>query len=129
MSTYREIRPNSRLARYVECFWHRDDWHGTAEHCVLPDGCVDILFSRRGTEPLSLSIVGLMTTPQTFEVAAGQFFFGVRFRAGMAASFLPDVALLTDQTVPIADVKGAAGRTFFEQLAESSGPEEMIAIS
>jgi len=129
MSNYREIRPSPRLARYVECYWHRDDRQGTPQHRVLPDACVDILFSRRGSEPVSLSIVGLMTSPLTLDIVPGQFFFGVRFRAGMAGSFLPEIASLIDQTVPVAEIMGAAGRTLFEQFAESSGPENMIAIS
>src|SRR5947207_861169 len=121
MSNYREIRPSPRLARYVECYWHRDDRLGTPLHSVLPDACVDILFSRRGSEPVSLSIVGLMTSPLTLDIVPGQFFFGVRFRAGMAGSFLPEIASLIDQTVPVAEIMGAAGRTLFEQFAESSG--------
>jgi hypothetical protein len=72
---YREILPAARLLRHVECYWFRDDLHGTPRHRVLPDGCVDILFSTQNGEPTSLVIVGLMTTPQIVDVSAGHSAF------------------------------------------------------
>src|SRR6185295_9534353 len=122
---YQEISPSVRLMRYVECYWSREDCHGTPDHCVLPDGCVDILFSARNGEPLALSVVGLMTTRQSFDVPAGQLFFGVRFRPGMAAAFIPEAARLNDRMEPLENVSGAVSRDLFQQLAESANPLEM----
>jgi len=125
---YTEILPAARLLRYVECYWFRDDLHGTPRHRVLPDGCVDILFSTQNGEPTSLAIVGLMTTPQIIDVRAGQAFFGVRFRPGMAASFLPAAPQLNDRIEPLENVLGSDARHLSHQLAEASSPLGMARL-
>jgi AraC-like DNA-binding protein len=126
--TYREIPASSRLARYVECYWSREDSDGTAKHRVLPDGCVDVLFTTQDGEPVDLSIVGLMTAPQIFDVQPGCSFFGVRFRPGMAQAFLPGAARLNDKTEALENVIGSHARCLLEQLAESSTPAGMARV-
>jgi AraC-like DNA-binding protein len=122
---YEEIQPSPRLDRYVECYWSRSDAIGTRGH-VLPDGCVDILFTSQNGKPTNLTIVGLMTRPQTFEIPAGQSFFGVRFRPGMASAFVREAAQLSDKVEPLDDFFGADAHRLFEQLAESRTPTEMV---
>src|SRR5438128_1647274 len=100
MPDHREFTPCPRLTRYVECYWSRQDSQGTPRLRVLPDGCVDILFSALNGEPAGLDIVGLMTTSMLFDVEPGRSFFGVRFRPGMAAAFVPEAALFKDRTEP-----------------------------
>jgi AraC-like DNA-binding protein len=124
MVTYREIPPSARLRRYVECYWEQSR-EGTGGYLVLPDGCVDILFSRSGGEPIGLATVGLMTTPMQARGAPAQSFFGVRFRPGMASAFIPGAELLTDETRPLDDLMGSAARLMFERLAESDSLEQM----
>jgi AraC-like DNA-binding protein len=128
MDTYREILPAARLARYVECYWSREERQGTPGHSVLPDGCVDILFSARYGEPVDLSIVGLMTTRHEVDLPVGQCLFGVRFRPGMAAAFIPEAGRLTDMTEPIENLLGATGRELFDKLGDSANPAEKAAI-
>jgi AraC-like DNA-binding protein len=111
------------LRRYVECYWEQSQ-EDAANHLVLPDGCVDILFSRSGGEPVGLATVGLMTTAARVPAAARSF-FGVRFRPGMASAFIPGAERLTDETRPLDDLVGSAARRMFERLAESHGLEEM----
>jgi hypothetical protein len=48
------------LARGVECFWTLQINRRAPAYPVLPDGCVDIVFSRPG----ELRVVGAMTRPQ-----------------------------------------------------------------
>jgi AraC-like DNA-binding protein len=103
----------------VEGYWSRQEALGTHGHHVLPDGCVDILFTALNGEPTGLTVVGLMTTPQTFEIPAGQSYFGVRFRPGMASAFLPDAARLNDKVEPLENAVGVDGRRFFEQLSDA----------
>jgi AraC-like DNA-binding protein len=122
--TYREIQPSARLRRYVECYWCESQ-EGTGDYVVLPDGCVDILLSRRGGEPMGLTAVGLMTTPMQGQGAPAQSFFGVRFRPGMASAFIPGAELLTDEIKPLDDLAGSAARRMFERLAELHSLEEM----
>jgi len=128
MSEYRELSASPRLARYVECYWSREDERGTRVHSVLPDGCVDILFTSRQGKPAGLDIVGLMTVPQSFDVPAGQSFFGVRFRPGMASAFIPDAARLLDKVEPLENVLGAAGRRLFDGIANARHVEEMVRV-
>src|SRR5215468_2318871 len=104
---------------YVECYWYREDPDGTPQHRVLPDGCVDILFTEQGGEPWALSVVGLMTKPQVFDVNPGQSFFGVRFRPGMAAAFMPEAAQLNDRIEPLENLIGCDARRLFCRLTET----------
>jgi AraC-like DNA-binding protein len=121
---YREIPPSARLRRYVECYWEQSQAEA-ADYLVLPDGCVDILFSRSGAEPTGLAAVGLMTAPMRVPGAPARSFFGVRFRPGMASSFIPGAELLIDEIRPLAELAGNAARRMFERLAEANTLEEM----
>lgn len=124
MVTYREIPPGPRLRRYIECYWWRS--HELADdHLVLPDGCVDILFTRRGGEPLGLAAVGLMTAARRVQAAPALSFFGVRFRPGMASAIIPGAELLTDESRPLEDLAGSLARRVFERLVESLREEAM----
>ena len=64
MDGYRELDPPPALRPWVAAFW---TWEGTGgAHRVLPDGCIDVLFSlRRGgtSESSRLEVVGTMTRP------------------------------------------------------------------
>ena len=128
MATYQEFLPTRRLARYIECYWSSVDRNGARCESVLPDGCVDILYSARGGEPIDVSLVGLMTVRQLIDVESGVSLFGVRFRPGMAAAFFPDAPQLIDRTERIESVMGAGARTILEQLSESSSPASMAQI-
>jgi AraC-like DNA-binding protein len=89
---------------------------------------VDILLSARRGASLELSLVGLMTTRKPIEVPPGQFYFGVRFRPGMAAAFIPEAAQLTDRIEPLENIIGAAGRRLLEQLGDSATLAEKVAV-
>lgn len=127
MQRYIEIPPTARLARYIECYWSRVDSTETP-HRVLPDGCADVLFSARNGEPQALSLVGLMTAPQLFVMPAGHAFFGIRFRPGMAAAFIPEAAGLNDRIEPLENLLGAAARELFERLGNSASDGERACI-
>lgn len=120
--------PSRRLAQYVECYWHREERRGTSNNCILPDGCVDILFATQNREPVDLAVVGLMTAPMTCDVEPGRTFFAVRFRPGMAAAFIREAALLNDRVEPLESIWGAAARRISERLAQSCTPERMVEV-
>lgn len=120
---YREFRPSPRLARYVECYWSRGG-EGLG-HSILPDGCADILFT---TEPVRLALVGLMTRPLPVESVMGQCYFGVRFRPGMAAAFVPEAATLSDRIEPLESMWGAVANQLRARLTDAQGPLQMIDI-
>jgi AraC-like DNA-binding protein len=126
--TYLEHTPPARLAPYVECFWTLEAPEDMADYPVLPDGCVDIVYSRgrAGDEP---QVVGAMTRARKFALSAGQFDCGVRFRPGMSAVFLrvPGTET-TDRSIPIGDLGGARGRQLRTQWAEANSPEHCIRL-
>jgi AraC-like DNA-binding protein len=128
VDAYREITSSPRLAQYVECYWTIEGRPGKPEHFVLPDGCVDILFSRRGDEPAALTVVGLMTVPLRQPVEPAQSYFGARFRPAMAALFIREAGRLNEVIQPLDDIWGSAARVLFEQLADARTPEAMARI-
>jgi AraC-like DNA-binding protein len=128
MHRYQTIPPSPRLSRYIECYWRREDFDGTPDHCVLPDGCVDILFSAQNGEPRFLSLVGLMTAAERVEVAPGQSFFGIRFRPGMAGAIIRGAAQLSDKIEPLENVLGRTGRDLFERLSDCESARSMAQV-
>jgi len=43
---YQEYQPNTLLAPYIETYWSSNDFGGKGKfHKILPDGCVDIIFT------------------------------------------------------------------------------------
>src|SRR5207248_9439172 len=119
MSGYRELSPPPGLEDIVACLWEGGD--GAA--LVLPDACVDIVWSYE-----QLIVAGPATRPLLAEPTPGLPRFGVRFRVGLAggALGLPASELL-DQVVPLAELWGAAGRRLACRVAHSGRPPEALA--
>ena len=80
-SDYREKKPAPHLAAYVECLW----MHGSSPVSVrvVPDTCVDLIFSREA----GLQLVGSMTRPLHIPPAVGAL-IGFRLRAGAARALI-----------------------------------------
>jgi len=92
---------------------------------VLPDGCVDIVYSP-STGP---QVVGTMTRVKTFTLAAGQIQIGVRFRPGMAPGFVRvPGSQTTDRLLPLDDVWGAKGRQLRTHIEDAKSPQQSIAL-
>lgn len=95
----------------------------------MPDGCVDIIFSRRGTQPGPLKVVGTMTRSHVFGLPAGQLFFGVRFRPAMSYGFLPlPGPVITDRSLPLDRLWGPAADRLHDQLTEAASVGQCIAL-
>ena len=92
---------------------------------MLPDGCVDIVFSRGGGS----QVVGTMTHARKFALSAGQFDCGVRFRPGMSYGFirLPGTEA-ADRSLPLSDVWGTPGRELNARLGDAPSAIECIAL-
>jgi hypothetical protein len=58
---YQEFRPYRRLAPLVECAWVRSG-SPTGALRVMPDGCVDLFVSSRGSGSSGVMIAGPATT-------------------------------------------------------------------
>jgi AraC-like DNA-binding protein len=122
---YREHAAPERLRPYVECFWSIALGETIPDYPVLPDGCVDIVYSP-STGP---QVVGTMTRVQRFTLEAGQIQMGVRFRPGMAPGFVrAPGSETTDRLLPLDDVWGAKGRQLAARIGEAKSEEQCIAL-
>ena len=128
MSTpYREFAPSERLSQFVECFWSHEPGGALPDYPVLPDGCVDIVYSPNVARELQL--VGTMTSARRFAFAAGDFQFGVRFRPGMSQAFLQVPALdTTDQLITLSGIWGADARRLTGQISEAQSVKQCIGL-
>lgn len=102
---YREHFPPPQLADAVECFWTNNTPEvGPAEHRVMPDGAIDIVFGYEGDEVVSANVVGAMTTALVVPALTTRY-AGVRFLPGAAAEVLGIAACdVTDRQVPVTDL-------------------------
>ncbi len=86
----------------VACTWERTTTVAAGEVRVVPDACVDLIWSGEG-----LSIAGPDTMARVVTLAAGASIVGVRLRPGVAGAVLRVPASeLCDCTLDAADVLG-----------------------
>ncbi len=146
---YREYRVPAPLSAVVECVWFlrgaaggeadaRDA--GDATQRVLPDGCVELIVHfgdafesiADGGAPMrqaSSLVVGLLTRPLVLRPPACVETMGIRFRPGGAYPFVSvPLGELTDTTVSIDDLCGAAGRRLIDRLAHARDDEARLDI-
>jgi len=126
---YREYRPNILLIPYIETYWTGKYFSGNGKsHRILPDGCVDIIFTFDKSKGMFLvRIVGTMTS--FFEVNYSQTveMFGIRFKpAGITAFTRVPVNEFTNQNVELALVETLFDKSFYETLPEKQSMEEII---
>src|SRR5580692_166395 len=125
MQVYREQTAGERLSPWVECGWFLENAEALAEHRVPPDGCVDILYDRRD----GLRVIGTMTVEQRFDYPEGASMTGVRFRPGMAGTFLGvSPAEMTDSSAALADVWPRRARTLEQQLGNAKSIQEAMRL-
>lgn len=126
---YREFAPPSDLARLVDCFWTirvRVPVGESASQLVLPDGCMDIIFSLSGDSE-GATAVGTMTRPLPVDVEGDIHLFGVRFRPAGAGPFLPAPAdRLTDRVVALDDLWSGGVEELLDRLASARSDAERV---
>ena len=108
------------LERSVECSWSvvASD---PGNHSVLPDGCADIVWLPDD----SLRVIGPMTRQQTFRFPSGARIVGVRFRPGMAATYLRTApSEVTDTSATLEDLWGRSARELRQRIAEAESVDE-----
>src|SRR5205085_1387466 len=124
---YQEFAPPEHLKPFVECFWTHQPASAVVGYPVLPDGCVDIVYSP-GTAR-ELQVVGAMTRARKFSLVPGQIGFGVRFRPAMSQAFLPLPGLdTTDQSRSLSDIWGPDARRLVCQVSEAQSPAQCIQL-
>ena len=108
--SYVEYAPPAALREYVECFWTRGAAPvAGARHHVIPDGCIDLLFTYDSLAacdgPASAFAVGTMTRPLSVGATEAAAYVGVRFWPGRALPFVGvPAAEITDLRVAIGDL-------------------------
>jgi AraC-like DNA-binding protein len=78
---YKLIRPDKSLVPFVESFWllyNKSD--SKKEVVVLPDGRIDLFFSRSATEPFHVTLSGIETQADQASLQAGTLMFAISFR-------------------------------------------------
>jgi len=128
MPGYHEIAPRPELSRSVECYRTGFQNGAAAPTRVMPDGCADILFTRRGGT-VRLDAVGPMTRYSDYTLETGQVMVGVRFRPG---AWRPLFGIpgdrLTDRIVPLEEFWGKRARRLLDRLAAARSWQECTAI-
>ncbi len=117
VSRYRELAPPPALAGSVVCTWLQVIGDGVTDHDqrVLPDGCIDIIW----TESAPPRVVGPATGLAIVQLSPRTAVFGVRFRPGWAPLALGAPASeLCDREVPLADLWGRAADSLSERVLD-----------
>jgi AraC-like DNA-binding protein len=118
---YRELPPPSAIAEHVMCLWTRE---GPAAERVLPDGCVDIVWTGE-----RLFVAGPATRPVFPDVSSSATKLGLRFRTGAAAQALGLPAVeLRDESVGLDEIWGARGRELSERAADAPGARDRLRL-
>jgi AraC-like DNA-binding protein len=115
-STYEEFAPAPGAGDHLVCVWTARVGR-EAEHrqTVLPDACVDILWSGDG-EP---QVAGPATRATIASIPPGTMVVGARFRPGGSAGVLGvDASALQDLHLPLRDVAPALAAAFSTVVAD-----------
>jgi AraC-like DNA-binding protein len=116
-STYVEHRPTG-LEGWAECVWERRAGDADDVARVIPDACMDLVWSPSG----GLTVVGPNTTAFLAALPAGGSALGVRLHPGCAPPLLGVSAeALRDAGVAAADLWGDDGKRLEESIGAASG--------
>ncbi|WP_457583449.1 helix-turn-helix domain-containing protein [Ensifer canadensis] len=122
---YRERSAPASLAGHVECLWSHAMPEGPpSPMAVVPDGCVDIIWSSRG-----LAVAGPDRVAAFPAIGAGETVVGLRFRAGIAASWLrTPLSELTGTIVPLDAFWRTAAGELHARMTEARSATARAAI-
>jgi AraC-like DNA-binding protein len=112
---YREL---VQADEHVACLWIRDAEPEGRRHRILPDACVDVVWTDG-----RLVVAGPATGAAILEVPAGAVALGVRFRVGAAGAALGlPAGELIDARPALEDVWGSVGAEIAERVGEAATP-------
>ena len=113
---FRERLPAAALRGHVDRVWS-NEIPGPAALEVVPDGCIDIYWTRSG-----LHVAGPNTQVVTATVASAASLVGVRFRPGVAHRWLRvSAAELLDAHPLLEEIWGSAQRRRFPTSSRMRG--------
>jgi len=121
--SYREFAVPPRWHGLAECLWTSTAPAAPEVVDVLPDGCMDLVWS--GAE---LFVAGPDTAPHPYERATGRTACGLRFRPGVLPALLDVPAgALRDTRVPLEALLPDQARRATAMLADASAPGPVLA--
>jgi AraC-like DNA-binding protein len=122
---YRQIRPIEAFRPVVDVYWI-NRLGGAADVCVLPDGCIDLVF-RGGAEGGRLFASALIERPLPISTTSA-WFVGVRFQPAMARAVLDiDPIDCRDRDVPAHLIDAGLG-ALEERLLACASADEAFAV-
>jgi AraC-like DNA-binding protein len=121
--SYRENPVPPGLRALAECTWSSDAPAAPEAVDVLPDGCMDLVWSGTG-----LLVAGPDTAPHRYVRAAGVAATGLRFRPGALPALLgTPAAALRDTRVPLDELVPRAARRAAALLESGAHPAAVLA--
>ncbi|MDF2380877.1 helix-turn-helix transcriptional regulator [Nostoc ellipsosporum NOK] len=79
--SYQFIKPDNALADYVESFWLLQNKSTEAKQVtILPDGRIDLFFSKSAEEPFHITLLGISTHPDRAMIAPSTLTFAISFK-------------------------------------------------
>ena len=123
--TYAEHAPHPALARHVDCYWTARcviPEGDTGSSTVLPDGCMDILFSlETATEPSAAPyVVGAMTRPLQASSRGVTELVAIRFKPAGSTPYLDLFASeITDGVTSLDTLWGSGASEARDRLQEA----------
>jgi AraC-like DNA-binding protein len=122
---YQQVRPIEAFASRVDVYWI-NRLGGAANVCVLPDGCIDLVF-RGGADGGRLFASALIARPLPISTRSA-WFVGVRFRPAMARAMLDiDPIACRGCDVPAPLIEAGFG-TLEERLMACASADEAFAV-
>lgn len=111
--TYQSQKPDAALAHWVESFWflHNDTNEGKTI-TIVPDGRVDLFFSKSNTEPFHVALLGLESGPSNTVIAPQTTMFSVSFKL-LAVEYL-----LQQSVAPLLNYGALLPKDFLGILAD-----------
>lgn len=131
---YQEYQPNQSLLPYIETYWTASGCSEQDEkHKILPDGCVDIIFSltdntQFGLEPYVPNLIGAMTTYSEGSYTNIVDMVGIRFKpAGITAFTKLPINQVSDCRLNCNLIETIFDEQFYACLPEKTSAKERIA--
>ncbi|MCD7973197.1 MAG: helix-turn-helix domain-containing protein [Candidatus Azobacteroides sp.] len=130
---YQEHTPHILLKSWIETYWSTEaSFHRKVRQNILPDGCVDIIFSFG--DPLenqfslrSPYLIGTMTAPLIIHYSGKINMLGIRFKPAAITVFTKvPVFEFTNSRIDLISVNTLFNPEFYEMLEEAERLEEKI---
>lgn len=78
---YKQVKPEEPLADFVDSFWMLHNKSGEGKPVIgLPDGRIDLFFSRTASQPFNIILLGINTHPDEAIIEPQTLMFAVSFR-------------------------------------------------